>query len=516
MEINYVFQETLTPWLIMTRTPMDKNVRLKLSLLEAKVHTIILYSSVYLRVLINFTTQTGKNTSIPWCKSAVKSKKFAKKLDTLIGSDADADAQIVALRRQKVETKFHHVRCKSLAKLMKNVKATAVKNATKRLKQIKAEGKEDAAAVGKLETELTEMKVLDHVKMVEFVFFSYVLKDEYLQGKLTELELASFVAEKRHETNLQLSPKISSSKAFQDAIKSEREDLVLFFKKLFHEPLPKTSTAQQKRSAAKKASNDSGPNSKAESYFVSSLNADDSDAYADDYDVSDNDSFVGVKSSALVFTDDEEDGGGFSDFSDEEVDELGKKVKKKKNRLGQVARRRLAEKMYGKNAKHIQNGGLSAKQLEERRKKRTLERRARFERIKKRKAAVKEAEKNKNANNQSSGEKEAVKEDGDQSVHPSWAAKLQSKNKTFQGQKIKFDSNNEESPSTAATDHQSKGKKPEKDFKPKSKSKQTSKGGPEETNTDSKLHPSWAAKLQQKNKIADFQGQKIKFDDNDE
>ncbi len=235
-----------------------------------------------------------------WCKSAVKNRRFAKKLDTIIG--ADLEAQITALRLQKIESKFHHAQYKVLVKAMKGVKTGAIQKTVKRIKQVKAEAK-GSDELGKLEAELTAFKALDHAKMANFVFYSHILKDEYLQKKLEVVGMAASLADQAQATSFDLSPKIVSSKSFQDAVKAEREDLIIFFKKLFHEPLPRTQTRTGLKGVQAKDYKVSG-NTKAESYFVSSLNVSESEQN----DVSDTDSFVGVRSSALVFTDDEEEG----------------------------------------------------------------------------------------------------------------------------------------------------------------------------------------------------------------
>ena len=431
----------------------------------------------------------------------MKNRKFAKKLDSIIGGDSDPEAQIAALRRQKIETKFHHARCKAIVKLMKSVKTAAIQKTVKRIKQAKADGKE-GDELGKLEQELASFKGLDHSKMADFVFYSHILKDDYLQSKLGLVGLAASLSDKKEATFMELSPKIVSSKSFQDAIKSERQDLTIFFKKLFHERLPRSQRKPKSTiSAAAKESN-SIKNKNAESFFVSSLNASESEG-----DVSDADSFVGVRSSALVFTDDEdEEFERFSDDSDVEERKPGEK-KKKKNRLGQLARRRLAEKLHGQNAKHLQAGGLSVKEQEERRKERIAQKRARELRIKKKKEEDKQKQKQKEKEQEVVSNK---KPKIDPALHPSWAAKLQNQNRinatTFQGQKIKFD---DEAQAKKKPERQ-KEKQKERFSKPKQKESVS-----EPPKIDPKLHPSWAAKLQQQHKTnaTAFQGQKIKFDD---
>ena len=390
---------------------------------------------------------------------------------------------------------------------MKEVKTAAVQRTTKRLKQAKAEAKE-ATDLADLETELASFKSLDHVKMAEFVFYSFILKDEYIKEKLGSIGLTEACEEKKQSTFMELSPKIISSKSFQDSIKAERQDLTVFFKKLFHEPLPREHQAQ----STKKRPQDS-TNPKAESFFVSSLNASDSEG-----EVSDADSFVGVRSSALVFTDNEEEESEV--FSGAESD--SEKKKKKRNRLGQLARRRLAEKLHGRNAKHLQAGGLSVKEREEKRKERSVQKRAREARIKKQKLEREEAKKQQQQQPQSTQSKSKL----DPSLHPSWAAKLQNQNKinatTFQGQKIKFD---DDSSSSTFSQKSKEKKNPEKPIECKKNAEKLVESKPkvfkqkvsEAPKIDPKLHPSWAAKLQQQHKTnaTAFQGQKIKFDDDE-
>ncbi len=424
----------------------------------------------------------------------MKNKKFAKKLESIIGGDSDPAAQITALRRHKIETKFHHIRCKVLVKLMKNVKTAAIQKNVKRIKQIKAaEGKESGDQLFKLDQELTCLKTLNHSKMSDFVFYSHILKDDYLQSKLGVVGLTAVLAEQKEATLMELSSKLASSKTFQDAVKNERQDLTIFIKKLFHERLPRSAPAPAKTQLR------ASDNKKAESYFVSSLNTSDSEG-----DVSEADSFVGVRSSALVFTDDEDE--DFEKFSDDSEAGDGKSgvKKKKKNRLGQLARRRAAEKLHGQNAKHLKEGGPSVQQQEERRKERIVQKRARELRIKKKKEETRKAEKEKEQGTLRNKSKI------DPALHPSWAAKLQNQNRinaaTFQGKKIKFG----DEPVKVQ-----EAKKPQKQDKEKEKASIPKAAASEPPRIDPKLHPSWAAKLQQQHKTnsAAFKGQKIKFDD---
>lgn len=361
---------------------------------------------------------------------------------------------------------------------MKEVKNSTLKKLNRRLKELQTEKNDQE--VEKIQKELACIKATDQAQVSNFAFHHFVLKDDYLQEKLALLGMKEELEDQKTVCKIDLSPKISSSKAFQDAVKAERQDLIVFFKNLFHDRVEKP-VAQNKQNSNKPAQN-----KKLESCFVSSLNASGSESEAESYGSA---GAVG----GMVFTDDEEGSVTFDGYSDSEREESSK-PKKKKNRLGQLARRRLAEKMYGEKAKHIESGGMTVKQREEQRKLRIAQRRAREVRIekqaKKEKEAAAAAAKGKKVTKQVS-----VAEP--EHLHPSWAAKLKYQNRinqtAFQGQKIKFsdDADNE----------------PKQERKPEFKK-------PEPIQADPSLHPSWAAKLQQKTNVS-FQGQKIKFDDDD-
>lgn len=361
-------------------------------------------------------------------------------------STVDPEAAILELRRQKVESKFYHARTKILPKQMKKVKTFMSQRVVKKIKQKKTEGSgnEMETEIKTLEGELIKTKALDHIKLATWAFNSQVFKnDEYLKEKLRELGIFLPTTEA-----VQDSEKLMSVKCFQDAIKSCHDDLNSFVRKLFHEasvkaPVKKPSLLKDmdegKRAKMIK------PLSVDKSFFMDSLNADDSDDSDEEDDL---ESRVGADGNSemhgrVAFTDDEEDGSDF-DFEEEEVQQ--QQPKKKRNRLGQVARRRLAEKMYGGEAKHIRSGGLTVQQREEQRKQKSLQRKERTARIKKdagKTTKVRGSQETVESFNGSSKSSEAVPIKIDPKMHPSWAAKLQQQAKllqaSFQGQKIKFE-----------------------------------------------------------------------------
>lgn len=309
---------------------------------------------------------------------------------------------------------------------MKKVKVFLTQRVVKKIKQKKSEEEVD---IKELEAELLKIKSLDHVKLANWAFVSQVLKDEYLKGKLIELG----ITEKDVNFEFDGIDKIQSIKCFQDAIKICKNDLVIFLKKLLHEDVPEPIKKNDKVSIERKTA---GPKKlyADKSFFMASLNADESDDELNDHgDGSDIEGRV-------AFTDDEddEDVAGYldSDFEEE-------KPKKKKNRLGQLARRRLAEKMYGREAKHIKNGGLTVQQKEELRKQKSQQKKERVARIKKDAAKAEKFKKEKVADESVLEFKKLATVKIDPKMHPSWAAKLQLQAKaqqaTFQGQKIKFD-----------------------------------------------------------------------------
>jgi hypothetical protein len=324
-------------------------------------------------------------------------------MKSLLESTQDTEAAIKDLRKQKIESKLYHLRCKVLPKQMKKLKTTLTQRIAK---------KPPTECVG---DELAKAKSLDHVRLANWAFKVHVVKkDSYLCEKLQEYNVEVFNEESCDEF-----VKLQSIKSFQDAVKATRSDLTTFMRKLLHEeiqqvvPKPKTPTTPEPLKADK-------------SYFIGNLN--------EEAEVSDNGLFEGYSSD----NDDLEEDG--EDCHDATI------PKKKKNRLGQVARRRLAEQKFGQEAKHIKSGGLTVQQREALRKQKSDQRKDRLARIKKETSKKSESSARKNDSlsknpDEPIAAKPAIKIDP--SMHPSWAAKLQQQQKassaSFQGQKIKFD-----------------------------------------------------------------------------
>ena len=374
----------------------------------------------------------------------MNSRKASRTVKTLLDSTSDPEAAIHQLRRQKVETKFFHTRTKLLPKSMKKVKVALTQKIVKKIKEAGGEGEKK----GELERELGKTKALDHVKLADWTFKTQIFKnEEYLQSKLKELGMPVPLSDEKYE--FEGMDKVMNVKCYQDAVKGCRSDLNLFMKKLLHEEVKETVVKEQvPRERKMKA-----PLSGDKSFFMESLNADDSEASesADDTDRSVTEGFDG----RVAFTDDEEEEaayGGYLDSDNSDTETTDNKPKKKKNRLGQMARRRLAEKMYGKEAKHIKTGGLTVQQREELRKQKSQQRKERNARIKKEVSkrnnsnnnnSITSISNNNNNNNIINNNTESKPVKIDPKMHPSWAAKLQQQAKiqqaSFQGQKIKFD-----------------------------------------------------------------------------
>eukprot|EP00039_Didymoeca_costata_P004726 m.75774 g.75774 ORF g.75774 m.75774 type:complete len:127 (-) comp12521_c0_seq3:100-480(-) len=107
------------------------------------------------------------------------------------------------------------------------------------------------------------------------------------------------------------------------------------------------------------------------------------------------------------------------------------KPKKRKNRLGQMARQRIAEKKHGNSAKHKVDPAKDAIRRQDVRKMQEKRKRKR-ERLKESGSDSGKGLKDKIAK-QSGGNQEEV-------LHPSWQAKQkQSAVQSFQGTRIKFD-----------------------------------------------------------------------------
>jgi hypothetical protein len=348
---------------------------------------------------------------------------------SLLESTVDSEAAIGELRRQKVESKFYHIKSKVLPKQMKKVKVFLTQRVVKKIKQKKIGEEGKSEDVKELESELVKIKSLDHVKLAIWAFSSQILKDEYLRGKMVELGITENAASLEFEEIDR--DKISSIKCFQDAIKTCRNDLIIFMRKLLHEAIPEPVKMAEKEPVERKMSSNKLSLSVDKSFFMDSLNADESDI-----ELKDNSDIEG----RVAFTDDEDDENG-SGYFDSEVEE--EKPKRKKNRLGQLARRRLAEKMYGREAKHIKSGGLTVQQKEELRKQNSQQKKERAARIKKDAAKFENLKKKKVDDESVSEFKKVASIKIDPKMHPSWAAKLQQQAKaqqaTFQGQKIKFD-----------------------------------------------------------------------------
>lgn len=340
----------------------------------------------------------------------------------MLESTTDTEAAITELRRQKVESKFYHVKSKLLPKQMKKVKVFLTQRIVKKIKQRKSEGDED---VKKLESELVRVKGLDHVKLANWAFSSRVLKDdEYLQVKMVELG----IVEKEVDFEFEGLDKVLSIKCFQDAVKTFRDELTIFLKKLLHElvaePLKKAAPVVKSK-VLKRPSSD-------KSFFMDSLMESESD---------DRECGIYSEDDNGIYSDDENGFYNEADYVDS--DNFGEKPKKKKNRLGQLARRRLAEKLFGQEAKHIKSGGLTVQQREQERKQKSLQKKERAARIKKDAIKSEKFKREKSADESVSEFKKAATIKIDPKMHPSWAAKLQQQAKaqqaTFQGQKIKFD-----------------------------------------------------------------------------
>jgi len=138
--------------------------------------------------------------------------------------------------------------------------------------------------------------------------------------------------------------------------------------------------------------------------------------------------------------------------------------------------------LHGQNARHLQNGGLSVKEREEARMKKSQDRQAHW-------AKVKEQKSRPQMNR----------------------SRLEDKGPKFHTR----DSFVKEEPSNSS---QSTTNTPRRDSFAKEESSQSKPKTPRLPRLDPNMHPSWAAKLQQQTmmKKAQFQGKKLKFEDADE
>jgi hypothetical protein len=408
---------------------LGKNLRLQLGLLEAKAG--------------------AAKTSIGWAKKAIKRPYVSRKLDSVVAS-SDSGAAIKSVQLQMIQTKLFHVRNKLLPKAMKKVKAFATQRVVKKIKSLKASSEPEKGNLARFEAELATVKALDHHKVSELVF-----AQDILHGSSFVEEKLALVAYKPAESGVVIDEealkRLRSLKAFTDAVTGIRLDVENFLRKLFHEQLPGQKKAKQAATTGKK------PQAKpevrrngAESFFMESLNADASDASDQESEDSEQRAANGV-----VFTDDDEDRGSGDDFSSDREDVQDLIVQRKPNRPGQLARRRMAEMKFGKEARHLKNGGLSVRDREAARMQKSQDRKERWAQMKTRKQHTREKEGrgvgeqggkgsgSLHPTTQSNNVAKRPEVRIDPKLHPSWAAKLQQKNKvnqsTFQGQKIKFD-----------------------------------------------------------------------------
>ena len=395
----------------MTRKP-GLSVALQLSLLEAK-------------------TGSAK-PSISWCESAIHKGAVLRRLAE---HEADPIAAINRLRLQKIEAKLYHVQRKILPKEMKKVKAFGVQRIVKKIKQVKSSDNQVLIAdLPKLEVELSQSKALDHQQLSELAFSQKVLK-----GNPYVLEKLTLLGYKMPEFSCPLEPKVTekltNSKSYVDAVRRIQGELEVFLRKLLHEEVKPVKAAPKPKRERREPTG-------SESVFVSSLNAEESEPIASG-------------PARVAFSDDDSDCADFE--SDEEENRLARQYNlevpepKRKNRMGQLARRRLAERTFGKSARHLQNGGLSVKAREEARVKKYEERQKRWAKYKELKARSTQQEKmaprakpaaSSRHSEPPSNQAPPAAARVDPKMHPSWAAKMQQQNKLnqaqFQGQKIKF------------------------------------------------------------------------------
>lgn len=137
----------------------------------------------------------------------------------------------------------------------------------------------------------------------------------------------------------------------------------------------------------------------------------------------------------------------FNDASDSEIEKLCKNnqsANRRKNRLGQQARRKIWEKKFGQHARHIQSGQKSTEQLHQEK----IQQKKQERYLMKRKADASTAgntrEKKQrhdsyfSTNQEPASNTRKMKEE--ETLHPSWEAKRKQKQMILpaQGQKIKF------------------------------------------------------------------------------
>ena len=258
---------------------------------------------------------------------------------------------IDGLRREKTKLHLHHLQ-KVLNRSFKKAKTFTVQRIVKKLKKLKEEGKGEEV-LKMLEEELARVKAY---KPVDTVVFGAFLKkcSEYSKEKCSFLEVC------QDEAADQVALKIMQNNAFNAELNKQAASFEQFLKKLYHENEPSPAPTKTPQDKPKRERRE--------------------------------------RKRVIDSIEDDDEAAGAS---------------RKRNRLGQAARRKLAEEKYGDQAKHLRLNAASSSKKE---KKRYYENKDKQE--------------------------EPVKTK-DEELHPSWQARREVKEKMskvkFEGKSIKFE-----------------------------------------------------------------------------
>lgn len=239
----------------------------------------------------------GITPNIQWCADAVKNPKLSKKLEDM--SELAMKEELQKLRVEKAKQKLFWIQ-KELNRSVKKAKAFNVQKIVKKIKSLP----DDQRAT--FDDDLKAAKALDHMRMATLIYQDSILNSirEYIATTLTSLGLQSTLASGTEEYR-----NILQQKALSNDIEVLQNDLESFLRKLLHEPIKVEKSVKEAKEPSKISDTISEEEARQE-FFVSSLNQN-------------------------------------SDNEQEDV------PKRKKNRMGQKARRALAESRYGKSANHF-------------------------------------------------------------------------------------------------------------------------------------------------------------------
>ena len=260
----------------------------------------------------------GITPLIQWTQDAVKNPKMRRKFEAM--TREEMESELHSLRLQKINQKLFWLR-KELTRQLKKVKTFMVQKIIKQIKE-SSEGTEQDNNILKradLDAKLKSVKAMSHSVEAERVFEQKIIKTSspFLSKVFTTFGIRP--AEKCEPVNEYL----LAQKKVTNILHELTTDLESFLKRLLHEK----DEATRRQPVAEKTVKDS-------------VIDDDSEEEADESDADSNVQDV-------YFVD------SLSHRETEKKKTRNPPEKVKKNRMGQKARRALAEAKFGDKAKHL-------------------------------------------------------------------------------------------------------------------------------------------------------------------